>query len=111
MPAKHLVIPEKKFSIIAWDPDGEGALSLQPEGRVILSIADRLTGFVQFIGLRKKSRSSVSDKLVNRWINIFGRPDAILLDNVFDTKGAREWSTRMSIHLQYCGRTTIGKLA
>ena len=55
MELKHLEAPQGKFEIISKDICDEGALSVLREGRMILTIIDRLTNFVQLMSLHKKN--------------------------------------------------------
>ena len=102
VPARQIVVPKAKFEVILIDIYGEGALSQQPQGRMILTVLDRLTNFLQLFPIKRKNWTQIGGILWEKWISVFGKPRMILLDNGFKGQLSTEWGKKHEIHLQYC---------
>ena len=63
----------------------------------MLSIVDRLTGFVRAIPLSDKSSPTIQNALIREWFTVFGLPKLIHCDNGIFSKETKEWLLSLDI--------------
>ena len=69
---------------------------------MVLIILNRLNSFVKLVAIKRKTWAEIEKKLTEEWISVFGKPEKIFLDNVFDGKASRSWSEKQEVVVQFC---------
>ena len=103
VPCKKLHYPSQKFHTISIDTFGEQALSCQHGFKLVLTVIDRLSNFVQLFPLKTKSWKEIEKTLMLQWFQIFGKPKEILADNAFNQPEPRSWAEQHEIAFTYSG--------
>ena len=75
---------------------------MQPEGKLVLGIIDRLTHMAQLYPVRSKKWACVYKCLVNHWMMVFGKPEQICVDNAYRTKEVIQWAEKFEVELRFC---------
>ena len=80
---------------------GENALTPVKGYKMLLTIVDRLSNFLQIVPLRNKGWKHIRDRLIEHWFSKFGLPKLVHTDQGIISKDGHEWLESLGIEINY----------
>ena len=100
-----IYVPKLPFEMIQLDIFGQGALKPRQGYVAVLTVVDRLTGFIKLVPIKDKTTKTIVEALNKNWFTTFGFPNWLHADNdkAFTSHDFKEMCTSHGIGFSSCG--------